>query len=413
MPADAATAASPWTVTTAAPGVGEPNYDAIYAAVVATAQGRWFLAQYASRNRNADTAQLLAAIDRLQTEAGLSASPTAAKPDPPPGPDIARLRRDLGELAEALIRARADIAVIKPGKLTERPSILAATEALLGLAWFMRERGMDPRFCDRIDDCADDIHAVCAMPDLTAQRTRMIVDTLGDLQNRVAAITAALDDGDQFGDLRASPAANANSPAPAKPVAVKPGMAGAEVAAFTAGLVAEIEPTGLRADPAAPAGAQMPARSRPPAAAAVRHRDDQPAATHSAGAPSPRLSHLVMAAELDRLLDAQTEVDASEQHPPEPVVAAAPIEATAPVAIEPPDVAAAPVEAASSEAIEVEAASCEAIEAEPAPIEPAPMEPEAPAKPAASPPRRVAVIAEKLFADVMALSEEERVALFT
>src|SRR5262249_28534609 len=106
MPADPATAASPWTVTTAAPGAGEPNYDAIYAAVVATAQGRWFLAQYASRNRNADTAQLLAAIDRLQTEAGRSASPAAAEPGSPPGPDIARLRRDLGELAEALIRAR-------------------------------------------------------------------------------------------------------------------------------------------------------------------------------------------------------------------------------------------------------------------------------------------------------------------
>jgi hypothetical protein len=221
MPADPATAASPWTVTTAAPGAGEPNYDAIYAAVVATAQGRWFLAQYASRNRNADTAQLLAAINRLQTEVERSAPPAAAEPDPRPGPDIARLRHDLGELAEALIRARADIAVIKPGKLTERPSILAATEALLGLAWFMRERGMDSRFCDRIDDCADDIYAVCAMPDLTAQRTRMIVDVLGDLENRLVAITAALDDGDQFADLRASPAANANSPAPAKPVAVK------------------------------------------------------------------------------------------------------------------------------------------------------------------------------------------------
>jgi hypothetical protein len=84
MPADPATAASPWTVT--APAIGEPNYDAIYTAVVATAQGRWFLAQYASRNRNADTAQLVAAIDRLQADVGRSVSPTAAQPNPPPGP---------------------------------------------------------------------------------------------------------------------------------------------------------------------------------------------------------------------------------------------------------------------------------------------------------------------------------------
>jgi hypothetical protein len=208
-----------------------------------------------------------------------------------------------------LIRARADIATIKPGKLTERPSILAATEALLGLAWFMRERGMDPRFCDRIDDCADDIHAVCAMPDLTAERTRMIVDTLGGLEKRLVAITAALDDGDQFADLRASPAANANSPTSAKPVAVKTRTAGDDIAAFTADLVAEIEPTAFRADSAASAGAQMLAPSRPPAMKAVRHRDDQPAATNPVGAPSPRLSHLMMAAELDRFGRSRLDLD--------------------------------------------------------------------------------------------------------
>ena len=151
---------------------------------------------------------------------------------PPPGPDIARLRRDLGEFADALMRARADVAAIEPGKVTERPSILAATEALQGLAWFMRERGMDPRFCDRIDDCADDIHAVCAIPDLTAQRTRTIVDVLGDLENRLHAIRATLDGGgiDQFGDLRTSPAANANSPAAAKPAAVEAKMVERHVA---------------------------------------------------------------------------------------------------------------------------------------------------------------------------------------
>ena len=65
----------------------------------------------------------------------------------------------------------------------------------------------------------------------------------------------------------------------------------------------------------------------------------------------------------------------------------------------------------SSDTIEVEVASSNTIEVEPASIEPAPVEPEA--VPAALPPRRVAAIAKDLFADVMALSEEERVALFT
>jgi hypothetical protein len=183
-------------------------------------------------------------------------------------------------------------------------------------------------------------------------------------------------------------------------------MAGDDITAFTADLVAEIEPTAFRADSAASAGAQMLAPSRPPAMKAVRHRDDQPAATNPVGAPSPRLSHLMMAAELDRLLDAQTKADAIEQVPLEPVADAAPIEATAPVAAKPPGVAAAPVEAASSEAIESEPSSSEAIEVEPARVEPEAIS-------AAPPPRRVAAIAKDLFADVMALSEEERVALFT
>jgi hypothetical protein len=229
MPADPATAPSPWTRTASAAKPGEPNYDAIYAAVVGTAEGRWFLAQYASRNRNADTAQVLAAIERLECEVGRERSAPAAPPPPqpaPPGPDMARLRHVLCEFADALMRARADIAAIGPAAApAERPSILAATEALQGLAWFMRERGIDPRWCDRIEGCAGDIRAVCAIPDLTAQRTRAIVDVLGGLEQRLRAIRAAVDVGihgeDQFGDLGTLPAANANLPSAPKPGAIE------------------------------------------------------------------------------------------------------------------------------------------------------------------------------------------------
>jgi len=70
-----------------------------------------------------------------------------------------------------------------------------------------------------------------------------------------------------------------------------------------------------------------------------------------------------------------------------PVKAAMPAEATAPV-----------------EAVAIEVAQ-------------APLEREPPTMPAAPPPspprRRAAAIAKDMFADVMALSEEERIALFT
>ena len=405
MPADPATAASPWTVT--APAIGEPNYDAIYAAVVATAQGRWFLAQYASRNRNADTAQLVAAIDRLQADVGRSVSPTAAQPNLPPGPDIARLRRDLSELTEALIRARADIATIKPGKLTERPSILAATEALLGLAWFMRERGMDPRSCDRIDDCADDIHAVCAMPDSTVQRTRMIIDTLGDLEKRLVAITAALDDGDQFADLLRLPGGERQ-------------FASAGKTCGGQNQNGRRRHHGLHRRPR---GRNRADRFSRRLRRTRRCADAGPisAAGHGGGA-TPRRSAgggqsggRAVAAPLSpddggRARSLARCADQGRRNRASPARAGSRTRHRSKrrrrSPVKPPGVAAAAIEAASSDTIEVEVASSDTIEVEPAPVEPE-------AVPAALPPRRVAAIAKDLFADVMALSEEERVALFT
>lgn len=42
----------------------QADYDAIEAAVMETARGRWFLTEYARRHRSADTETILAAIDR-------------------------------------------------------------------------------------------------------------------------------------------------------------------------------------------------------------------------------------------------------------------------------------------------------------------------------------------------------------
>ncbi len=438
MPADPATAASPWTVTPAAPGRGEPDYDAIYAAVVSTAEGRWFLSQYAGRNRNADTAVVLAAIDRLETEVGRERSARPAAPDPPPGADIARLRRDLGELADALMYARSDIAAIEPpGAVTGRPRILAATEALQALTWFMRERGIEPLDCDRIDGCVGDIRAVCAIPDLTAERIGAIDDVLSGLEGRLHAIRAALADGvqggDRFGDPRLPPAQNARMPAAAKPAAIEVKPAAAGIAAFTSGAAAEHEPlvAYCGTENLAPASVETTAAAAQlPAAELDRYLDVRPPTADAAGTPtSPRLLHLLMAAELDRLLDVQAATVSATSDPPPaepiavpaPVEASAPVEAAVPVETDPPGEVTAPIEAATPEvARPVEAAMpaeatapVESVLSERIAVEPALPEPKAPTMPAPPPPRRVAAIAKDMFADIMALSEEERIALFT
>jgi len=339
MPANRATAA--------APDPGEPDFDAIHAAVMATAQGRWFLDQYASRNRDADMAQVLAAIGRLETEMGRGRGGpviAVAASDPlPPGPDIARLCHDLGELACALMRARADIAAFEPP----------------GGA---------------------------------------IASVLGDMENRLQAIAATLSDSlrgdDPFGDLRAFAAANANSPATPNPAETDGGIVDARIE--NPDLPGEVEPpaTSAAAEDTAPAGAEaaLLAAPAPPAAEHGQSFEDRPAAADPAGARTPRLSHLLMAAEFDRLRDAQAAAGtrASDQ-PASQLAVTARVEATIPAEV-----------TASDELAPPQAAGAVTTAAD----HPS-LVPEAP------PPRRAADIAVDLFADVMALTEAERFALFT
>jgi hypothetical protein len=58
----------------------EGEYRAFCEALSASARGRAFLAEYARRNRNADTEQLLAAIARLQSLVAGGATPLTAEP---------------------------------------------------------------------------------------------------------------------------------------------------------------------------------------------------------------------------------------------------------------------------------------------------------------------------------------------
>ncbi len=60
------------------------QYDAIEDAVRETERGRWFLAEYARRNRNADTEVLLDAIRRIENVVS-----TTDRPD-----DVGRFRGD-------------------------------------------------------------------------------------------------------------------------------------------------------------------------------------------------------------------------------------------------------------------------------------------------------------------------------
>src|SRR5215211_6129513 len=108
--------------------LSEADYGAIEAAVMETVRGRWFLAEYARRNRHADTLMLIAALDRI--EAAVRGEGSVDSVD--------RIRFDLVDMAKAIARTKAEIAAIKPdaehhgkfGEATEElDSIVQATES--------------------------------------------------------------------------------------------------------------------------------------------------------------------------------------------------------------------------------------------------------------------------------------------
>jgi hypothetical protein len=182
----------------ATPPPTEADYDAIFAAVMETVRGRWFLGEYAKRNRNADTEIILAAIGRVETAWRERRETSPAE----------RLRFDLIEMAKAIAQTRSEIAAIKPGgdakgslseateeldsvvHTTERATsdILAAAEQVQEIAWTLRERGADAEACDALDRRATDIYTACSFQDLTGQRTRKVVEVLRFLEESIKAM---------------------------------------------------------------------------------------------------------------------------------------------------------------------------------------------------------------------------------
>ncbi|MCX7325532.1 MAG: hypothetical protein NTZ14_14110 [Hyphomicrobiales bacterium] len=180
------------------PAVSEADYNAIELAVMETARGRWFLREFAARNRNADTTMLLSAISRL--ERTVSGEEAFGQVD--------RVRSDLVEMATSISGLLHDLensnvsnnervrlgeatsALDAIVKTTENATsdILAAAESIQEIAWHLRERQIDEAVCDKIDHLATDIYTACGFQDLTAQRTQKVVRTLSFLEERINAL---------------------------------------------------------------------------------------------------------------------------------------------------------------------------------------------------------------------------------
>jgi hypothetical protein len=121
---------------------GEADYDAIREAFMETARGRWFLAEYAKRNRAVDTSMVLEAVTRLEAN-------FTAKMQPP----ALSLAAALGHIRAAVRQAKATAIESMPRADSDETLTSARNGARIirEIAWTLRECGADIRICDLLD----------------------------------------------------------------------------------------------------------------------------------------------------------------------------------------------------------------------------------------------------------------------
>lgn len=173
----------------------DEDFASLEEAVMATPRGRWFLKEYASRNRTTDTNTVLEQLASFQ--ARIVASQEDVR--------LEVLQSELREMAKSISETRSDIASLQPEEVSSdriematgeldaivdatenaTSSILAAAEELQMISEKLRESGVDEKFCDDIELHTTDIFMACSFQDLTGQRISKVVNTLHFLEQRV------------------------------------------------------------------------------------------------------------------------------------------------------------------------------------------------------------------------------------
>lgn len=180
----------------------QQDYEAIQAAVMETERGRWFLTEYAKRNRVANTDMLLTAIQKLETSVAEKST------QPPENADIERIRFDIADMASAISETKQQIASINAetdgnsnldtataeldaivqAAENATSDILQAAENIQEVAWTIREEGAKEPDFDKLDELVTDIYTACSFQDITGQRISKVINVLEFLEARVMAM---------------------------------------------------------------------------------------------------------------------------------------------------------------------------------------------------------------------------------
>ncbi|MCA1413859.1 hypothetical protein I6F30_22320 [Bradyrhizobium sp. NBAIM20] len=215
--ANEAFALSPMSARAAAPN--EQDYEAIREAFMETARGRWFLGEYAKRNRNADTSMVLDAVAKIEETLAAQRQPVVEDRLPEALVEIRRAIREAETIALAAFDPGAIEASLAP--------IPRGVRIIKEISWRWREIGADGRICDLIDSQLASIEAACGQ--ISTLDPRIDLKAAFDLlKDRVEQL-----DGDATPQAAPAPAQEApSSVAEASPVETA-AMAGDASVAFT------------------------------------------------------------------------------------------------------------------------------------------------------------------------------------
>jgi hypothetical protein len=197
--ADEAFALSPISARAALPS--EEDYEAISQAFMETSRGRWFLGEYAKRNRNADTRMVLDAVARIEES-------LAAQKQPAPA---SGLEEALIAISHAVDHAQAAAsAAIDSLALEENLApVRKGTRIIREISWQWREIGADSRICDLLDSQVKAIEVGCAQISSAGP-----LDALSAAFDLIRERIAEVGEGDPVPPQAIEQAVRAPSPAP-------------------------------------------------------------------------------------------------------------------------------------------------------------------------------------------------------
>ncbi len=169
---------------------GGADYEATYAAVTESARGRWFLEEFARRNRRADTNLVLAALARVEAVLRGGPAPRLA------AADLAAL----SDIGAALERIAAAVTT----EAAAAPDVANAAERIQDLAFGLREHTLEDSMCDALDAAAREICAACAQHERIGESARRAGAQLRELAARIDALIAGSHAGADAPDKAAS-----------------------------------------------------------------------------------------------------------------------------------------------------------------------------------------------------------------